>query len=110
MAATRRKSSHHAVQQPCDHLERVTLVDQKLLPLCAVVHLLCILGHEGVEEGVELALARARHHGLFWPKDPAEPLGLLQCSAHTRRCGVCNGACFLSQSASHDVITGERRS
>ena len=42
------------VQQVGDDLEVVALVDEELLALCAVVHLLCVLAHQGVEECVVL--------------------------------------------------------
>ena len=42
------------VKQICDDLEGVPLVDQELLPLGGIVHLLRVLGHQRVEEGIEL--------------------------------------------------------
>ena len=42
------------VQQVGDDLEAVALVDEELLALGAVVHLLCVLAHQGVEECVVL--------------------------------------------------------
>ena len=45
------------VQQVGDDLEGVALVDEELLPLGAVEHLLRVLGDQRVEEGVELVRA-----------------------------------------------------
>ena len=70
------------VQQVRDDLERVALVDEELLPLGAVVHLLRVLAHQRVEEGIELAviacaLAALRHV----PQDDDQSLTRLQSRA-----------------------------
>ncbi len=43
-----------SIQQVGDDFEAVTLVYEELLPLSAVVHLLSVLGHQGIEESIVL--------------------------------------------------------
>lgn len=43
-----------SIQEVGDDFERVALVNEKLLALCGVVHLLCVPGHQRVEEGIVL--------------------------------------------------------
>jgi len=43
-----------SIQEVGDDFEGVALVNEKLLALCGVVHLLCVPGYQRVEEGVEL--------------------------------------------------------
>ncbi len=43
-----------SIQQVGDDFEAVTLVYKELLPLSAIVHLLSVLGHQGVEESIVL--------------------------------------------------------
>ena len=40
------------VKEVGDDFEAVALINQELLPLGAVVHLLCVFGHQGIEEGI----------------------------------------------------------
>lgn len=48
------RDSTCGIQQVGDDLEAVALINEKLLPLSAVVHLLGILGHQCVEESIVL--------------------------------------------------------
>ena len=45
------------VQQVGDDLEAVALVNQELLPFGAVIHLLRVLGDQGIEESIVLLSA-----------------------------------------------------
>lgn len=56
------------VQQVGDDLEAVALINEELLPLGAVVHLLRVLGHQGIEESIVLlsALCTCMQHHQFY--------------------------------------------
>ena len=47
-------SSTCGIQQVGDDLEAVALVNQELLPFGAVVHLLRVLGNQGIKESIVL--------------------------------------------------------
>ena len=55
------------------HLVGIALVDEKALPLSTKGHLRRVLGHQGVEEGVELV----DNGALLGAQDAPQPLGLL---------------------------------
>ena len=54
-------SSRRGIEQVGDDFESITLVDEKLLPLRRIVHLLGVGRYQRVEEGVELVLM-----GWWW--------------------------------------------
>ena len=67
-------------------LERVPLVDEVLLPLRGVVHLLRVGADEGVEEGVEGGAVRAVRLGVrLGAEDATEALRLLPTGAEVGR-------------------------
>jgi len=55
-------------------LESVTLIDQKLLPLCGKIHLLCVLRDQRIKESIVAVL---RAGARLRPGNSAESLRLL---------------------------------